>query len=72
MKLFVLTIGNTTEYAAADSVEDMKERMVDIDPRFAYLPVQVNEVTVEGCEITVNELEEAKPRNKGGRPRKEA
>lgn len=70
MKLFKLEIGNTVEYAAADSLEDMNERKADIDPQFAFLPVQITEVVIPGCEITVTELEEDKPRNKGGRPRK--
>lgn len=70
MKLFKLEIGNTVEYAAADSLEDMNERKADIDPQFAFLPVQITEVVIPGCEIVVTEIEEDKPRNKGGRPRK--
>lgn len=70
MKLFKLEIGNTVEYAAADSLEEMTERKADIDPQFAFLPVLIEEITIPGYEITVTEIEEDKPKNKGGRPRK--
>lgn len=70
MKLFKLEIGNTTAYAAADSLEDMEKRKAEVDETFAFLPVQIEELTLEGFEISVTPLEA--PKNKGGRPRKEA
>ncbi|AHV96149.1 MULTISPECIES: hypothetical protein [Paenibacillus] len=73
MKLFKLEIGNTITYAAAESQEDMEQRKADVDAQFAFLPVQIEELTLEGYEITVTPLDaEEKPRNKGGRPRKDA
>lgn len=80
MLLFKLEIGNTIEYAAAESMKDMHERKADIDPQFAFLPVEITEIVIPGHEIVVNELEttdtpdeivdEDKPKNKGGRPAK--
>lgn len=71
MKLFKLEIGNTLEYAAAESLEDMEERKADIDPQFAFLPVVITEVTIPGYEITVTSLDDDKPKNKVVRQRKE-
>jgi hypothetical protein len=71
-KLYTLSVGNTTEYGVADSEESMRESAGDIDPRFSYLPVKIDEVKVEGYEITLTPLTEDKPKNKGGRPKKEA
>lgn len=68
MKLFKLEIGNTVAYAAADSLEDMHERKADVDAQFAFLPVHIEELVLEGHEITVTPLEA--PKNKGGRPKK--
>jgi hypothetical protein len=54
MKLFQLTVGNTQKYGVAHDAEEMQEKLGEVDYTFAYLPVQIEEVTVEGYEITVN------------------
>lgn len=53
MKLYKLEIGNTTAYAAAESLEDMQDRKADVDAQFAFLPVQIEELVLEGYEIVV-------------------
>ncbi|OKP91413.1 hypothetical protein [Paenibacillus sp. P32E] len=70
MKLFKLEIGNTIVYAAAESMEDMNERKAEVDATFAFLPVSIEELIIEGYEITVTSLDGEKPKNRGGRPPK--
>lgn len=74
MKLFKLEIGNIVAYAAGESDEDMYKRRADVDPTFAFLPVDISEVVLDGYEITVTPLEgaeeSAQTRNRGGRPKK--
>lgn len=60
MKLFKLEVGNTLEYAAAESLEDMIERKEEVDPSFAFLPVQIEELTLEGYEIVVTSTDQPK------------
>ena len=70
MKLFKLTVGLIEKYGVAEDEQDMYERRSDVDYSFDYLPVIVEEIAVDGYEITVNPLaivgEEAPKR---GRPR---
>jgi hypothetical protein len=60
LKLFKLEIGNHLVYAAAESLEDMTERKEEVDPTFAFLPVQIEEMTIEGYEITVTPTDQPK------------
>jgi hypothetical protein len=53
MKLFQLTVGNTQKFGVAHNAEEMQEKLGEVDYTFAYLPVQIDEVTVQGYEITV-------------------
>jgi hypothetical protein len=53
MKLFQLTVGNTQKFGVAHNAEEMQQKLGEVDYTFAYLPVQIDEVTVEGYEITV-------------------
>lgn len=53
MKLFRLTIGHADTFAAAESKEDMMKRKSEVDPSFAWLPVEISEVVLESYEITV-------------------
>jgi hypothetical protein len=57
MKLFQLTVGNTQKYGVAHNAEEMQQKLGEVDYTFAYLPVQIEEVTVEGYEITVKPYE---------------
>jgi Mg2+/Co2+ transporter CorC len=54
-KLFKLIIGIDEKYGVADSEEDMEAKKAEVDPAFAYLPVRIEEVQVEGYEITVKQ-----------------
>lgn len=62
MKLYTLSLGEVTEYGAADTEEEMREAAGDIDARFAYLPVVIKEVTVDGYEINLTPVGEDKPK----------
>jgi hypothetical protein len=71
MKLFKLEIGNTIAYAAAESLEEMDQKKAEVDEQFAFIPVQIEELTIPGYVIDVTPVDdEEKPKNKGGRPRK--
>jgi hypothetical protein len=53
MKLYQLTVGNTQKYGVAHNAEEMQQKLGEVDYTFAYLPVQIEEVTVDGYEIVV-------------------
>lgn len=64
MKLYRLTMGITEYFAAAENEEDMYERREEVDPTFSYLPVQIEELKIDGYEITVTPLEDKPKRRK--------
>lgn len=70
MKLFKLEIGNTTAYAAAETLEDMHERKAEVDAQFAFLPVQIDELVLEGYEIVVTPTDGADTSTDGESPRR--
>jgi hypothetical protein len=53
MKLYKISIGAVEVYAAGESAEDIYSRRTDFDHTFDYLPVEINEVTLQGYEISV-------------------
>jgi hypothetical protein len=53
MKLFRVSIGHTELFAAGIDTEDIYNRRESLDHTFAYLPIVIEEVKVEGYEITV-------------------
>jgi hypothetical protein len=63
MKLYQLTVGNTQKYGVAQNAEEMQQKLGEVDYTFAYLPVQIEEVTVDGYEITVKPLDSNKAPN---------
>lgn len=53
MKLYKYSFGDFEHYGPAKDDADAFERRTDIDPQFHYVPVTIEEVTLEGYEITV-------------------
>lgn len=53
MRLFKISIGNIEKLAVGKDEQDIYERKAEIDHTFDYLPVTIEEVTVEGHTITV-------------------
>ncbi|MGX5634367.1 hypothetical protein [Bacillus thuringiensis] len=50
-KVFRLTLGSIDRFAVAEDYEEMYEKRAEIDPTFAYTPVEIKELYVEGYEI---------------------
>ncbi|MDG0791924.1 hypothetical protein OMP38_14485 [Cohnella ginsengisoli] len=76
MKLFKLEIGNTIAYAAAESLEEMNERKAEVDNTFAFLPVDVSELTIPGYDIILTPQEGTEgaadgttPKRRGPKPK---
>jgi hypothetical protein len=56
MKLYRYTFGEWVNYGPAVSDLDAFERRIGIDPQFHYVPVTIEEVKLEGYEITVSPI----------------
>ncbi|HFJ9285028.1 hypothetical protein CN345_21985 [Bacillus thuringiensis] len=50
-RVFHLTLGSIEKFAVAADYEEMYEKRAEIDPTFAYTPVEIKELCVEGYEI---------------------
>lgn len=70
MKLYRYISGMDEKYGPAEDEQDAYERRLDVDPTFHFLPVRIEEVTVDGFEITVTPLETEGDAPKRGRGRK--
>lgn len=57
MKLYKYTFGEWESYGPAMDDADAYERRTAIDPQFHYVPVTIEEVKLEGYEITVSPIE---------------
>jgi hypothetical protein len=53
MKLFRLTLGSTEKFGVAKNEKEMYKERAEIDPTFEYTPVVIEEVEVDGYEITL-------------------
>lgn len=53
MKLYRYICGDFEKYGVGDGAEDAYERRSEVDPTFHYLPVTIDEVRIDGYEITV-------------------
>lgn len=62
MKLFKYTCGDHEAYAPAEDQADAFDRREEVNPSFHYLPVVVEEMKLEGYEITVKPLGDETPR----------
>ncbi|MGX5634581.1 hypothetical protein [Bacillus thuringiensis] len=62
-KVFRLTLGSIDRFAVAESIEDMHDRRAEIEPTFAYTPVEIQELHILGYVIEVHAIpkEETKP-----------
>ena len=47
-KVFRLTLGSIDRFAVAESIEDMHDRRAEIEPTFAYTPVEIQELHIPG------------------------
>jgi len=54
MKLYKYTFGDWELYGPANDDADAEKRKADVDPQFHYVPVTIEEVKLEGYEITVS------------------
>jgi hypothetical protein len=57
MKLYKYTFGDWEKYGPAEDDTDAYERRVSVDPQFHYVPVVIEEVTIEGYTIDVQPLQ---------------
>jgi len=70
MRLYQYKLGVETQLAAAQDDEDAYERRAEVNPVFAFTPVEISEVSVDGYEITLKptaeqtELDLGKPTRK--------
>jgi hypothetical protein len=51
MKLFKFTLGAFDKYGVFTDIVSAYENRVTVDPQFHYLPVEIEEVTVDGYDI---------------------
>ncbi|MED3327514.1 hypothetical protein P4409_10330 [Bacillus thuringiensis] len=45
-KVFRLTLGSIDRFAVADNYEEMYEKRAEVDPAFAYTPVEIQELHI--------------------------
>jgi hypothetical protein len=60
MRLYRYTIGVHEKYGVAHDENDAHERRAEVDPTFHFLPVDIEEVKVDGYDVIIR-----KPRTKG-------
>ena len=62
-KVFRLTLGSIDRFAVAESIEDMHKKRAEIDPTFAYTPVEIQELHIPSYVIEAHAIpkEETKP-----------
>jgi len=53
MRLYQYKLGVETQLGAAQDDQDAYERRAEVNPVFAFTPVEISEVIVEGYEITL-------------------
>jgi hypothetical protein len=53
MKLYKYICGIDEKYGAATDEKDAYERRLEVDPTFHFLPVRIEEVTIDGYEVVV-------------------
>lgn len=53
LKLFRLTLGSVEKFAVAKDEEEMYENRAEVEPTFAFTPVVIQELEVEGYKIEV-------------------
>jgi len=53
MRLYQYKLGVETQLGAAQDDQDAYEKRAEVNPVFAFTPVEISEVIVEGYEITL-------------------
>jgi hypothetical protein len=67
MKLYRYTCGDHDKLGVAEDEQDAYERRTEVDPSFHYLPVVVEEMKLDGYEITVKSTDGTEASKRGGR-----
>lgn len=62
MKLYRYQLGNIDAIGVADDDEDAYQKRANIDPSFAFTPVNITEVKVEGYTVNVTADAPEKPK----------
>jgi hypothetical protein len=62
MKLFKYQMGSDEKLGVAKDSKDAYERRTEVDHTFAFLPVNISEVTLEGYQITLTPVEKKEPK----------
>lgn len=57
MKIFKYTCGDHEYFAAAEDDKDAYDRREEVNAEFHYLPVVVEELKIEGFEITLTPID---------------
>jgi alkanesulfonate monooxygenase SsuD/methylene tetrahydromethanopterin reductase-like flavin-dependent oxidoreductase (luciferase family) len=53
LKIFEITLGSNRHIIVAKDAEEALERRAEVDATYDYLPVQVNELKIDGYDIVV-------------------
>lgn len=53
MKIFKITLGDNLHFVAAKNEKEANEKAIEIDATYAYLPINIEEFTLEGYKITL-------------------
>ncbi|MEI4618325.1 hypothetical protein [Bacillus cereus] len=61
-RVFHVTLGSIEKFAVAESIEDMYEKRAEIDPTFAYTPVEIQELHIPGYVIEAHEIPKEEPK----------
>ena len=61
-KVFRLTLGSIDRFAVAESIEDMHDRRAEIEPTFAYTPVEIQELHIPGYVIEAHAIPKEEPK----------
>ncbi|MGG1344149.1 hypothetical protein ABE244_27035 [Bacillus toyonensis] len=57
-KVFRLTLGSIDRFAVAEDYDEMYEKRAEIEPTFAYTPVEIQELQIPGYELEAHEIKE--------------
>jgi hypothetical protein len=58
MKLFKLSLGSNEKFGVAKDYDDMHEKRAELDPTFAFTPVVIEEVKIDGYDIVVKKVKD--------------
>ncbi|MGX5634364.1 hypothetical protein [Bacillus thuringiensis] len=61
-RVFHLTLGSIEKFAVAESIEDMHDRRAEIEPTFAYTPVEIQELHIPGYVIEAHAIPKEEPK----------